>query len=132
MLVALRSRSLIWLAVMAWLAQICLPAAHAAVMAEQGGGMAVWCGTNSPGMQAQLAKLPDEVREILEQGGAQAEKHSDCVSYCSTTGTAPLASTPITVRLREAGLDSRIAAPAPAPRDRVALSPPVRGPPPSV
>lgn len=125
----LRSRPLIWIALFAWFAQLCLPTAHAAVMAQQDAGMAAWCGVDSPALQAKLAQLPDEVRKILEKGSAQAEQHMECVSFCASAGGASLPPVSPTVALRAAGLESVVAFPIPAPRGSIIVSPPVRGPP---
>jgi hypothetical protein len=86
---ALRSRPLILLALLAWLAQLCLPAAHASVMAAQDTGLAAWCGERSPALAARIAALPDEVREILERGAAHdAGAHPDCLQFCAGMGGA--------------------------------------------
>lgn len=123
----LRSRPLIWIALFAWIAQLCLPTAHAAVMAQQDAGMAAWCGVESPALQAKLAALPDEVREILEKGNAQAEQHAECLSLCANAGGASLPPVSPSVALRAAGLESRVAPAVPAPRQAPTLAPPVRG-----
>lgn len=125
----LRSRPLIWIALFAWFAQLCLPIAHAAVMAQQDAGMAAWCGVASPALKAKLATLPDEVREILEKGSAQAEQHAECLSFCANGGGANLPPVATTVALRAAGLEVPPALAIPAAREGRTLSPPVRGPP---
>lgn len=124
-----RRRPLIWIALFAWLAQLCLPAAHAAVMAGQDAGLAVWCGKNAPVLQAQLANLPDEVREILQKGSAQAEQHADCLSFCAQLGDAERPATPASAALHAAGLEPALRDVLPAPRAGPSPTPPVRGPP---
>ena len=124
-----RSRPLIWLALLAWAAQLCLPAAHAAVMAQQEAGLATWCGASSPAMAQKIAQLPAEVREILQKGSTQAEQHQDCAQFCLSAIDDGLAAPAVTVRLREAGLEARTAAPVLHPAREHDTRPPVRGPP---
>lgn len=125
----LRSRPLIWIALFAWFAQLCLPTAHAAVMAQQDAGMAAWCGVESPALRAKLAALPDEVREILEKGSAQSDQHAECLSVCANAGGASLPPMSPTAELRAAGLEAVVEPAIAAPRDSQTVSPPVRGPP---
>lgn len=125
----LRSRLLLAFALFAWLAQVCLPVAHAAVMAEQNAGLATWCGPLSPGMSAKLAQLPTEVREILQKGSAQAEQHQDCMQFCAGAATDALHRVNPTILLRAAGLEPA-APPALENAHRpVWPKPPARGPP---
>lgn len=124
-----RRRPLLWIALIAWFAQLCLPAAHAAAMAQQEAGIAVWCGVATPGLQAELAKLDHEIRTILDPGSPQADSHDDCAAYCASASSADPVVEPASVRLRAAGLE---AAPRPAVESLRAApwrSPPVRGPP---
>ncbi|MGQ0699496.1 MAG: hypothetical protein ACT4PZ_14775 [Panacagrimonas sp.] len=124
-----RSRPLIWLALFAWLAQLCLPVAHAAAMAKQDAGLATWCGPLSPGMARQLAQLPDEVRDILEKGTAQADHQQDCVQLCANASGTGLPAPSVTVALRAAGLEAAPAAPMLRAHQSFASSPQPRGPP---
>lgn len=123
-------RALLVLALLGWLAQFCLPLAHAAAMAEGGLGVAAWCGQNSPALEAKLAELPADIRDILKDSLGHAEQASDnCSDLCVTPLGGALPAAPATVALRAAGiekpqLDKRVA-PALAARP----SPPVRGPP---
>lgn len=114
---------------MGWLTQLCLPVAHAAVMAGQDAGMAAWCGPRSAAMSEQLAQLPDEVREILEKGSQQSGEHQDCVQFCANAAGNGLRPVAATVQLREAGLEALPAAPVLQVHRAQISSPPVRGPP---
>lgn len=125
----LRSRPLIWLALFAWLAQLCLPAAHAAAMAGQHAGIATWCGDFSPAMAQKLAQLPDEVREILAKGAAHDSAPQDCIQFCASAapGHAPAPQPGFAL------LTAEVEAPFTASESRavrtVRLAPPARGPP---
>ena len=124
-----RSRRLIWIALIAWLAQLCLPVAHAAVMAQPEAGLATWCGEFSPAMTQKLAALPLEVREILQKGSAQAGQHQDCAQLCANAAAGALPPTPVTVSLRAAGLEAAPAQPAVRAHHAYTNSVPARGPP---
>lgn len=118
------------LALLAWLAQLCLPAAHAAVMTQQdAGGVATWCGVRSAAMSEKLAQLPDEIRQILDQDGAQADPHPDCMQFCAGSAGTGLARAAVTIQLRLAGLEDEPAPPALRAARAYASSPPARGPP---
>lgn len=119
------------LALMGWLAQFCVPLAHATAMAERGLGVAGWCGQGSPALEARLAELPLEIREILKDSLSHGEHLSQtCADLCVTPSPGALPVPATTVALRAAGIEppavDRPALPrlAPAPR-----TPPVRGPP---
>lgn len=90
MIPLLRSRPLIWIALFAWLAQLCLPSAHAAVMARHDGGLSGWCGNYSPAMAAKVAALPDEIRNIIAPGADQHDAgKAGCQLLCAgSAGTA--------------------------------------------
>lgn len=125
----LRSRRLIWLALIAWLAQLCLPVAHAAAMAQPEAGLATWCGGFSPAMTQKLAALPDEVREILQKGSAHSGHHQDCAQHCANpVGGAPPPAA-VTVSLRAAGLEAAPALRAVHAHHAYTKSEPARGPP---
>lgn len=126
---ATRHPLFLWLALIAWAAQLCVPAAHAAVMAQADAGMATWCGARSAGMAEKLALLPEEIREILEQGSVQAEQHQDCMQFCASAAGGGLVPVAVSVQLREAGLEVLPTPPVPQSHRAYALSPPVRGPP---
>nr|ALV86645.1 hypothetical protein [uncultured bacterium 50] len=126
-----RSRPLIWIALFAWLAQLCLPGAHAAVMARHDGGLSGWCGNFSPAMAAKVAALPDEIRNIIAPGADQhAAAEAGCQLLCAgSAGTAmpadgnPASSMPaFAIEIPIARADSN---PQPLPT----LRPPPRGPP---
>ena len=119
------------LALLGWLAQFCLPLAHASVMAERGLGVAAGCGKCSPALEARLAERPAEIREILKGSLTHGEHASEtCADLCVTPASGAAPSLPPTVALRAAGVEGpaieRAAAP---PRSPIPGTPPVRGPP---
>ncbi|MBV61245.1 MAG: hypothetical protein CMH65_08090 [Nevskiales bacterium] len=120
----------VFAALVAWLAQLCLPMAHVASMASSAAGALAWCGTGSVALQARLAQLPVEIREILLDGATQTDDVDDCAQLCAATGGPALVeAVPVTVALRAAGLGVLIAEFAsPAFRPHGA-PPPARGPP---
>lgn len=116
---------------MGWLAQLCLQLAHAALMAERGAGVAAWCGQDSPVLQAKLAKLPTEIREILKDSRSDGGHVTDtCADFCVTPHGVVVPARPPTVALREAGIETPVHSttvePLLAPRLNTS---PVRGPP---
>lgn len=125
----LRSRRLIWIALIAWLAQLCLPVAHAAVMAQPRAGLATWCGEFSPAMTRKLAALPLEVREILQQGSAQSGAHQDCSQLCANAASGAVPPPAVTVSLRAGGLETAPSAPVVRAHHAYSKSEPARGPP---
>lgn len=119
------------LAWIGWLAQFCLPMAHAAVMADGGGRAGVWCGKGSPAFRAKLAELPSDIREILKGSLGHDEHASDaCAELCGTPQgqAAPLPSSWVTTHAAivdipiDAGVVNAVLAAGPN-------RPPVRGPP---
>lgn len=123
----LSQRLVFAIAILGWLAQLCLPVAHAALMADGKAGFAAWCGAGSPAMQAKLAQLPQDVREILQKdvGGGD---HS-CLQLCSSAAGSSLPPISATGVLRTAGIEAvPVAAVAPPQRSH-AGPPPARGPP---
>jgi hypothetical protein len=126
-----RSRPLIWIALLAWLAQLCLPAAHAAVMARHDGGLSGWCGNFSPAMAAKVAALPDEIRDIIAPGADEhAAMQAECLLACAGTlgvamppDGAPAASMPAFAVEAPVAITDANPRPLPSPR------PPPRGPP---
>ncbi len=118
------------IALVAWLAQLCLPVAHAASMAGSGLGAVAWCGKDAPALQAKLAELPSEIRQILERGGVKSEHVENCSTLCAATG-APALPEPvvITVALRAAGIETPRAEPRASLQRAVGAPPPARGPP---
>lgn len=116
---------------MGWLAQLCLPLAHAALMAERGLGVAAWCGQDSSALQSKFAELPTEIREILKGSLGHGEQLSDnCADFCVTPHGVVAPVPPQTVALRAAGIETPVSTttgePLLAPRSN---TPPVRGPP---
>lgn len=122
----------ICLVLLAWFAQLCLPLAHAALMAAPPSQMADWCGgpLRAAAYQAYLAELPSELPPGDEQPGAGAHPLDACAKLCAVaTPAPPLAAAAATVALRVAGLE-----PAPVFRllpvvARPVLRPPSQGPP---
>ena len=123
-----RSRPLIWIALFAWLAQLCLPSAHAAVMGGHAAGLSGWCGGYSPAMAAKVAALPDEIRDIVApHADAQAAMQAGCLLLCAGTAAVAL---PADGAAISPSFDLG-AAPALARLDRFASSRPTRRPPPT-
>lgn len=115
------------LAVLAWLAQLWLPVAHAA-MARGADGTGSWCGS-SPAYAAQLAQLPAEIRLLLDQQAPHNPSAQDC-THCGVPSTAAaLPPVAFTLILRAAGLETLPAAVIPAQRASLGAPPPARGPP---
>lgn len=126
-----RPRPLIWIALFAWLAQLCLPAAHAAVMARHDAGVSGWCGSFSPAMAAKVAALPDEIRQIIAPGADDhAAMQTECLLACAgTIGVALPADGTLAAPMPAFAVETPVAIasanlrPLPTPR------PPPRGPP---
>lgn len=117
------------LAVFGWLAQLCLPVAHAAAMSTSKAGVATWCGVGSRALQAKLAELPESIREILERGATQAEQQDRCAQLCaSVAGGSPLVAA-ASIDLDPAVLDAPVAKPIPLSLRAQGAPPPARGPP---
>lgn len=120
------------LVLMAWFAQLCLPWAHAAMMAPSSSSMAGWCGNpiQAPQFRAYLADLPAELREGLGDQGSAVHQLDACAKLCAVATTPPpLTAGSVTVALRAAGIE-----PAPSPWiapviDGVPPKPPAQGPP---
>lgn len=129
-----RPRPLIWIAFFAWFAQLCLPAAHAAVMARHDAGLPGWCGSFSPAMAAKVAALPADIRDIIAPG---ADAHAsamqaECLLLCAGTMGAVLPAAAWPAATPTALAVERVVAVAEAdPRPLPSLRPPPRGPPPS-
>lgn len=123
------------LALLAWLAQLCLPVAHATSMAAAGPDAMMWCGTSSsPTLSAKLTALPDEIRRILDPGadaGAVPADHLvECAQFCAgNAGPSLPQPVPVTVALRAAGLEAPTADPVPVRAASHGAPPPPRGPP---
>lgn len=115
------------LALVAWFAQLCLPLAHAVVMAAPNTAT-VWCGEPSRALAA-AAALPPEIREALGLDHAGADHLDTCAKLCGTGSTAATTSVATTVVLRAADCESVTAVPpTPHPREQ-APTPPSQGPP---
>lgn len=124
---------LLVLVLTAWLAQLCLPLAHSALMAQRGPGVAAWCGQESPALQAKIAELPAEIRDILKDGLTQRE-HVDevCPGFCVTPLGVVLHLLSPSPSLRAAGLETTARSTAvepllaPHPNTHPARGPPAR------
>jgi hypothetical protein len=124
------------LVLLAWLAQLCLPVAHAALAqggtASAGGAAAWWCGEPAR-MALAIDQLPAEIRQALQQEGdhgPSAEHLGACAELCSIGGTLappPLALPPQAAP--QAGCEP-IGQLAPAPVARAqSPTPPAQAPP---
>ena len=119
-----------FVAVLAWLGQLLLPLAHAATMPADAAAQA-WCGAGSVGLQASLAKLPAEIRQILTASSSKSGHLSNCVQCCAALGghAAMGGAAPAAMALRETAPRPLGVLSAPAARLATTTSPPVRGPP---
>lgn len=126
---AARLRPALALVLLAWFAQLCLPVAHAGMMAAARGQMPGWCGEPARGL-AIVAQLPAEIREALQPDGASAEHLASCTQLCATGATPTPTPAANTVVLRAAGLAPAPDSGTPAPRGpEPGLTPPSHGPP---
>lgn len=125
----LRRRPLVWLALFAWVAQLGMPAAHAALMAQQDPGLGTWCGSFSPALSQKFAALPDEVRRILRKDSAHSESRTDCQQFCSGVGAEGPASLATGLALHAGPVDAPVPVLPERPREQYAPRPPPRGPP---
>lgn len=123
-----RRRLRICLAVLAWFAQLCLPLAHAAMMAERPVPLSSWCGDPAQ-VRAFIATLPPELRVEVQPDGAHVHNLSQCATLCA------LAVTPLLPALTPT-VDWQVAEPGPIPVHRwdlvvrePARKPPSQGPP---
>ncbi len=120
------------LALLAWLAQLCLPIAHAAMMATPPAAMAGWCG-DSARFLALVAEQPAEFADALdleEPGKASPQQLADCAKLCATAATpALLPAMAPTVALRAAGLEPATALAAPPATREQSPTPPAQAPP---
>lgn len=121
----------VMLALVAWLAQLCLPVVHAASMAASDAGALAWCGKgSSAALQAKIAQLPAEIRQILEDGATQTDHVDDCAQLCAVSGGAALIEpVAVTVALRTAGLEILAPTSVPSSLHSHGAPPPARGPP---
>ncbi len=121
------------LVLLAWFAQLCLPMAHAALMGQQpASSLTGWCGDprQAADLRAYVAELPAELRDALGDTGTGAHALDACATLCAVAGTPPpLATPPVTVALRAAGLEPRTVATAAPLVPATAPRPPAQGPP---
>jgi len=117
-------------ALFAWIAQLCLPMVHATVMAEARMGGTTWCGTGSSALQAELAKLPRDIRQILDPGTSHADRHPGCIQLCASSAGAATLPELVTVAWRATRLEDLPSPVAPPAKRARAFVPPARGPPP--
>ena len=124
-------RRLSWtLVLLAWLMQLGLPVAHAAMAGAPGGAMAAWCGEPANAREA-AASLPDEIRDALARDAIGADHLASCAQLCAVgTTPAPWPAPGATPRPGGAGSPRPPAPRAPFAARRPALPPPPRGPPP--
>jgi len=117
------------LALLAWFAQLCLPVAHAATMAQAPGTTAAWCGDPTNAREA-TAALPAEIRDALALDAVDADHLAACAQLCAIGSTpAPL---PLPGPVPSAPVADAALAPArhtPVAARRHALPPPSHGPP---
>ena len=124
------SRLTLALAFIAWLAQWCLPVVHAATMPVDTDRMALWCGAGSAAIEAHLAEMPREIRQILDPGAAHAELQERCEQHCaSTAGSSGLPPAAAGIEPYAADIEYVAALPFPTQHRSDAAPPPARGPP---
>ncbi|HKY89599.1 MAG TPA: hypothetical protein VJM11_01115 [Nevskiaceae bacterium] len=128
-------RRFVWLALVAWLAQLCLPVAHAAAMAERGGLHRGWCNTGLPAVGTEvlaqkIAALPGEIRRIILQDQAPVgDEGATCALLCAGSAPdAPLAAHAGVV-LAEPAHVPLLPQPVATGHGSAAIPPPPRGPP---
>lgn len=76
------------LVLLTWFVQLCLPVAHAALMATPAGLNGAWCGDPSNASEA-VASLPAEIRQALDLEAAPADHLARCVKLCATVSKLP-------------------------------------------
>lgn len=117
------------LALMAWLAQLCLPVAHATMVGGQPGAMAAWCGSASNAAEAN-ASLPPEIRDALAKESVGMDQLAQCAKACTAAATpAPWPTVAVASLPPVEGARWSPAADRPTPSPRHALKPPSQGPP---
>jgi len=85
----MRLRTTWALVLVAWLAQLCLPVAHAASMAAPSHApAAAWCGDPANAQEA-VALLPAEIRAALGLDEADVGHLAHCAQLCAI-GTTPV------------------------------------------
>lgn len=131
MFTLLRSRPLIWIALFAWLAQLCLPSAHAAVMTRHDAAVSGWCGSFSPAIAAKVAALPEEIRDIIAPGSDQhAAMQAECLLLCAgSVGIAMPAPTPLSASMPAYAVEAPLSIAHANPQPLATPRPPPRGPP---
>lgn len=125
---SVRQRLHLAFAVLGWLTNLCMPLAHAAMLADPA-AVAAWCGIPSQAIDAKLSQLPAEIREALGKSAAKSSPQTDAGKCCVLSGSPGLLVLPATVALRAAGLEKTPVPASPASSRRSALPPPARGPP---
>lgn len=118
------------LALVAWFMQLCLPVAHASIMASPRAEMLGWCGDPSR-LIAVAASMPADIRKGLglDDLGIGANHGIDCATLCATGSAPTTTAVARDVARQRVGFEP---APAirPAPRFREqATRPPSHGPP---
>ncbi|MGB0956621.1 MAG: hypothetical protein ACPGZP_11580 [Panacagrimonas sp.] len=77
---------------LAWLAQVLLVPAHAALMASSNGGALAWCSPGdasglSSALSAKLAALPDDIWQALQPSAQANDAAASCALACATAPT---------------------------------------------
>ena len=67
-----RTSHFLWLALLAWAAQLCLPFAHSMAMARA-----------DAALEAKISLLPHEVRNIIAPGSSAWERQLQCEQSCA-------------------------------------------------
>jgi len=129
----LLARLRLGLVLLAWLAQLCLPMGHAALMAAPQGQASWWCG-DQDGALEMWAALPAELRAGLDAPtGSDGKNHPPgCAQFCAQGARAfapPLHVAFAALAPRAVGRAIRPELPDPALPWRYALAPPAQGPP---
>lgn len=114
------------LAMLAWLAQLLLPAAHGAAMRAAG---SPWCGVPSVQLQAQLRELPAALRAAQQDGATKVQQLAQCLDCCAAFSAQATPPPRAALLLPPASLDAAMPPHEPARCQRFAPLPPVRGPP---
>lgn len=73
-----------WIVLLAWAAQLCMPLAHAAAMAQNPLNASAWCGPSNTAMRAKLAQLPDEVARIIAPDQGANLQQGQCAQSCAS------------------------------------------------
>jgi hypothetical protein len=118
------------LVLLAWLAQLCMPVAHAAMTTSSSGSMAAWCGDPANASEA-AAVLPAEIRNALDLDAHSADHRANCAKLCAVGSTpVPLPSVSRADLPQASGTTRAPTRQPTVATRRHALPPPSHGPPP--